>query len=460
MDPEELIEHALRLAAAAEVVPDDVEDRLAVAGLEPTLRDRTLLLIEQTRMLAERSSDQADTSDRLRAAADHEDRSGRRPAAPDRDGQAGQLSRREATADARDDALGLREATADARDDTLEQRELAAGAREGRLDDRERSSRLSEESLRLRERAVAARAAAVDLREGLARQTGDEFAPPGMAPVVTAVERGIREAQQTAAPNAGPEFVAAAFDGVVAELLGTVPELVEDRLHRWVRHAHHELRQPMAVIGGIAETLTEHHRRLDGDALETLLAPLRRQIMSMQQIINQLELATHLQNAPVTTATEQVDLRPLVEQLRADYEQLLGDVTISYRRPEHPVLACVEQSAATQILLVLLRNAADHAPCHEPILIETIAGTDTVRVSIHDDGPGVPIDTRERIFSYGTRLSSGGSLGLGLFIARGLAQAHGGRLTVADSGSLGGARFDLTLPTDCTDATDATDAQQ
>ncbi|MDX1621933.1 MAG: HAMP domain-containing sensor histidine kinase, partial [Nitriliruptorales bacterium] len=68
---------------------------------------------------------------------------------------------------------------------------------------------------------------------------------------------------------------------------------------------------------------------------------------------------------------------------------------------------------------------------------------------VHDDGAGVSEGDRERIFARGTTLQTGGTLGLGLFVARGLARAHHGDVTVEDSALTGGACFTLRLPADC-----------
>jgi len=220
-------------------------------------------------------------------------------------------------------------------------------------------------------------------------------------------------------------------------------------MDRWVNHAYHELRQPLAVITGAIETLRAYYERLDEETRSLLLARMRRQTMLLQRVIDQLEQASRLQKGPPEVTPQLIDLRPVIDQLLEDYGPLLDGASVTYERPDDVVAACVEPPAATEILLVLLRNAVDHAPCDQPIMIETIPGTTTVRVSVHDDGAGVPLANRDRIFAYGTRLDDGGRLGLGLFIARGLARDHGGDLTVTQSQLLGGARFDLTLPTDC-----------
>lgn len=268
MQPDEVIEHVVALAAGAAELTDDIEERVAALGLEPTLRDRTLLLIEQTRMLVERSTDLADDSHRLRAIADQQ---ASKDIPGDHQGHAShteRFARREATADARDEALQQREETADRRDDTLTEREVAAGTRERHLDDRERAADLSDDSLRLREQAVAAHSQALNGRD----TESDEFTAPIVTSLAAAVERGWRTAQQTTDPSDPDRAQVAALDAVITEIQQVVPEIIEQTMTRWVGHAYHELRQPLAVIGGVAETLSAYHRQLDEDTLNTLVA--------------------------------------------------------------------------------------------------------------------------------------------------------------------------------------------
>lgn len=355
---------AVRQLASAGALPADSEARIAAMDLEPTLRDRALLLLEQTRMLVERADEHAADGDRLQRAAL-------------RQADGGALVAREATADARDDVLEQRDATADARDDTLVQREATAVDRDDVLDDREEA----------------------------------------------------------------------------ADQHDQAQVLLDQAMQRWVGHALHELRQPLAVIAGAAETLHERRGQLDEPTRSAIVDTVRRQSMQLQRMLDQMAQARRLHDGLLEVHPQQVELQPLIADLLDDYRPLLGDVTVSHPRTQDGdgVVACVEPSAAVQILLVLLRNAVDHAPCQQPILVETVPGAASVRVSVHDDGPGVAPGDREHIFDYGTRLNHGGSLGLGLFIARRLARAHGGDVTVDSSQQLGGARFDLTLPRECAD---------
>ncbi|HET9559446.1 MAG TPA: ATP-binding protein, partial [Actinomycetota bacterium] len=108
--------------------------------------------------------------------------------------------------------------------------------------------------------------------------------------------------------------------------------------------------------------------------------------------------------------------------------------------------------AVLQVLGNLLDNAAKHAPDKAPIRVETSRAGALAVLAVEDSGPGVPAADRERIFERFTQLDSGatrraGGVGLGLYIARQLANAQGGDLLLTDPVPPGqGARFELRLP--------------
>ncbi|HEX2156414.1 MAG TPA: ATP-binding protein, partial [Actinomycetes bacterium] len=115
-----------------------------------------------------------------------------------------------------------------------------------------------------------------------------------------------------------------------------------------------------------------------------------------------------------------------------------------------PVRAVPE--AILQVLGNLLDNAAKHAPDKAPIRVEARRAGPLAVLAVEDTGPGVPAADRERIFERFTQLDSGatrraGGVGLGLYIARQLANAQGGELLLTDPAPPGqGARFELRLP--------------
>jgi signal transduction histidine kinase len=115
-----------------------------------------------------------------------------------------------------------------------------------------------------------------------------------------------------------------------------------------------------------------------------------------------------------------------------------------------PVRAVPE--AIRQVLGNLLDNAAKHAPDRAPIRVQARRVGALAVLAVEDSGPGVPPAERERIFERFTQLDSGATrlasgVGLGLYIARQLANAQGGELLLADPAPPGeGARFELRLP--------------
>jgi len=105
-----------------------------------------------------------------------------------------------------------------------------------------------------------------------------------------------------------------------------------------------------------------------------------------------------------------------------------------------------------QVLGNLLDNAAKYSPDGSPIRLEASRVGTLAVLAVEDAGPGVPRPERDRIFERFTQLDSGatrraGGVGLGLYIARQLAQAQGGELLVGEPVRPGaGARFELRLP--------------
>ena len=125
-------------------------------------------------------------------------------------------------------------------------------------------------------------------------------------------------------------------------------------------------------------------------------------------------------------------------------------VALDVRLADRPCVSRVDRTQIEQLLVNVLANglhAAARAPRTRTVLVETRAETDTVVVAVEDSGPGIPADVRPRIFD--PFFTTGGSegAGLGLSIAAQIALAHSGRLALVD-GTLGGARFELRLPSD------------
>lgn len=119
--------------------------------------------------------------------------------------------------------------------------------------------------------------------------------------------------------------------------------------------------------------------------------------------------------------------------------------------PAHPVEADVDAERIAQVLGNLVDNAARAGGATGRVAVSLDDRGPGPVVRVEDDGPGIPVEHRERVFDRLVRLEAArdarsGGAGLGLPIARGIAEAHGGGLRYGEDGTLGGAVFELSLP--------------
>jgi signal transduction histidine kinase len=243
-----------------------------------------------------------------------------------------------------------------------------------------------------------------------------------------------------------------------ARLAAAEHELVErlresDRLKDDLLAAvSHELRTPLAGMLGALATLSAREGQLTDPQRQELIGMAVRQGDRLKVQIEQLLLAARLERSghepaerPVVDAAAVA--RDAVAAARKTYpaRQILLEAGEAL-----PVRAVPE--AVLQVLGNLLDNAAKHAPDKAPIRVQARRAGALAVLAVEDTGPGVPETDRERIFERFTMLDSGatrqaGGVGLGLYIARQLAQAQGGELLAADPTPPGtGARFELRLP--------------
>ncbi len=139
-----------------------------------------------------------------------------------------------------------------------------------------------------------------------------------------------------------------------------------------------------------------------------------------------------------------------VDRLRLRLPATTVDATV----PEHAVVADVDPDRLAQVVGNLVDNAARATGPSGTVRLTLTEESGEAVVRVEDDGPGIPASERERVFDRLVRLEASrdvrsGGAGLGLPIARGIAEAHGGTLAHADSrrgvDGLGGAVFDLRV---------------
>lgn len=197
----------------------------------------------------------------------------------------------------------------------------------------------------------------------------------------------------------------------------------------------HDLRTPLTTMRGAAETLRDSGPHLPNATRADLLATIIEEATRMGEFLSNILAMVRIEAGEITPRRELVDLAEAIEAAAARAEQTSGR-TILRELPGTVVQPRLDPVLLDQVLRNLLDNALKYAgPAGRVGVILRRDGQET-RISVEDDGPGVPASDLNRIFDPFFRVSrtdrvTAGS-GLGLAICQGLTTAMGGRIT-ADS---------------------------
>jgi signal transduction histidine kinase len=212
----------------------------------------------------------------------------------------------------------------------------------------------------------------------------------------------------------------------------------------------HELRTPLAQILLFGETLQLGRVRSDGDrrlAVETIVHEARR---LMHMVDNVLHFARTTEGR-MQLERQSTELAPLMDGIVATFAPLAQERGVNvHAEARDAVTAYVDAGALRQIVLNLLDNATKFGPRGQTVRLTVEQADHRARIAVEDQGPGIPIADRERIWSPYVRLrreksAANEGSGIGLAVVRELAQLHGGSAVVQDAPG-GGARFVIELP--------------
>ncbi|MGQ9476768.1 MAG: PAS domain S-box protein [Actinomycetota bacterium] len=234
-----------------------------------------------------------------------------------------------------------------------------------------------------------------------------------------------------------------AFEPEAANLLGMVARAVageESRLaHReelrlFMDIASHELRHPMTIIKGYTSTLKKYLEYMDREAARSMLGDIEDGVDKMERMVHQLLDTARLERGRLALEIADLDPARLVEDILEEARARWPHNRFSMRAPADLPPTRADLENVSQVLVILLDNAVKYSPPGSPVEIEISASDeDEVIFSVLDRGPGLAEGEREKIFerfyqadARGARPSHG--LGLGLYIARRLVEAQGGKI--------------------------------
>lgn len=214
----------------------------------------------------------------------------------------------------------------------------------------------------------------------------------------------------------------------------TESEELERARRDFLATASHELRTPLSGVFGAATTLL--HRKVDERTQRALLEVIENQTDRLAQILDELLFASRLDAGLNEVVVNESDLSPIVDDVaKLQRPRLPANITLDVRTPEKlPPVRC-DPVRLRQVLLNLLDNAIKYSPDGGGVTLSTAFLENAVRISIADEGLGVPTAERERIFEKFYRLDPEqtrgvGGTGLGLYISRQYIDQMQGRLWV------------------------------
>jgi signal transduction histidine kinase len=225
----------------------------------------------------------------------------------------------------------------------------------------------------------------------------------------------------------------------------------EQRRAALIGDVAHELRTPLASIGGYAEGL------IDGVVVpnEKTYAIIRDEAGRMQRLVDDLQALSRAEAGTLTLYPAEVDLRDLVARavtlLDGKTSEAQVRVSVTHQHAHEPLIADADR--IVQVVLNLLTNALRASAQNSNIQVTTGHDTQSVWCTVSDTGIGIDAQHLPHIFERfyrvdPSRARSTGGTGVGLTIARAICEAHGGTLTVHSDGLGKGATFTMTLPRD------------
>ena len=211
----------------------------------------------------------------------------------------------------------------------------------------------------------------------------------------------------------------------------------------------HELRSPMASVIGSARTLQLRWRELSPEQRESFLGLIAHETARLAELIGDVLDTSRIEAGTFSYSFDEVDLAQVIRDTAAAAGQSQDEVAVEAHVREPLPTIRGDRDRLRQVLVNLIDNAVKYSRPGEAVKVEARAMNGRVLIEVHDSGPGIPSQHQNVIFEKFGRVhgeTAKPGTGLGLFIARSIAEAHGGSLAVRSHPEQQGATFTLSLP--------------
>lgn len=221
-----------------------------------------------------------------------------------------------------------------------------------------------------------------------------------------------------------------------------------EKLHQTLLNSiSHEMRTPLTAILGSAAALEDEERIKDPQYVRSLASHLIDAGDRLNRVIENLLDMSRLNSGVLALTLEWHDVLDLIGVTLKKLSKNLSQHTVQAQLPQDLPMIQMDFGLMEHAIANLILNAALYSPAHTSITISAAYANRELKLIIDDQGPGIPFESRGKIFDKFYRIpgTPTGGTGLGLSIVKSIVEAHGGSLSV-DSAPSGGARFNVILP--------------
>ena len=217
-----------------------------------------------------------------------------------------------------------------------------------------------------------------------------------------------------------------------------------------LRSISHDLRTPLTSISGNALILTEKNPLLTEEKRRELSAAIYEDANWLNHLVENLLSITRMENGQVNLRIQPELIQDIFDDVLAHLDHDAARHTIVTNVADDLLMADMDAQLIEQVLVNLINNAIKYTPEHSRIELFAVPEGKFVRICVTDNGPGIPEESRDKLFDMfytlgKTRSDGRRGLGLGLALCRSIVAAHGGVIDVQNAAPHG-ACFRFTLP--------------
>jgi len=228
-------------------------------------------------------------------------------------------------------------------------------------------------------------------------------------------------------------------------------EMEAEQMKRdFVATVSHELRTPLTPLKGFLTTLLRGTGEDTPEARQEYYRIMLNQTNRLERLITDLLEVSRIEAGKPVSETRPMELSAVIAEEVRQFAEAQPDREIRMRAPKRPIIVNGDPFRVGQVAANLISNALKYSPREAPVQVHVSMAGDEAVVSVNDRGEGIPVAEQQRVFERFHRVEGGltrstGGTGLGLYIAKHLVDAMGGRIWLrSDPGA--GSTFSFSLP--------------